>query len=51
MYHYLKKRQMEAVLRFGNQFYHEYFLQSFEVCPTVFSFDLNNLDNEVDNEL
>ena len=51
MHHYLKKREIEAVLRFGNHFYHECFLQYFEGCPRVSSFHLNNLDNEVDNEL
>ena len=51
MHHYLEKRQIEAVLRFGNHFYHGYFLQYFEGCPRVSSFHLNNLDNEVGNEL
>ena len=51
MHHDLKKSQIEAVLRFGNHFYHGCFLQYFEGCPRVSSFNLNNLDNEVGNEL
>ena len=51
MHHYLKKHQIEAVLRFGNHFYHGCFLQYFECCPRVSSFHLNKLDNEVGNEL
>ena len=49
MYHYLKKRQIEDISRFGNLFYHECFLQYFEGCTRVLSFHLNNLDNEVMN--
>ena len=51
MLHFLKKRQIEAILRSGNHFYYECFLQYFEGCPRVSSFHLNNLDNEVGNEL
>ena len=51
MHHYLKKRQLETTLRFGNHFYHECFLQYFEGYPRVSPFHLNNLDNEVGNEL
>ena len=50
MYHYLKKRQIEAVLRSGNHFNHGCFLQYFLGCPRVYSFHLNNLGNEVGNE-
>ena len=42
---------LEAVLRFGNHFYHGCLLQYFEGCPRVSTFHLNNLDNEVVNEL
>ena len=31
-------------------FYHS-FLQYFEGCPRVYSFHINNLDNEIGNEL
>ena len=51
MHHYLRKRQIEAVRRSGNHFYYECFLQYFEGFPTVSSFHLNKLDNEVGNEL
>ena len=51
MHHYLKKRQIEAVLRSGNHLYHGCFLQHFEGCPRMSSFQLNHLDNEVRNEL
>ena len=51
MHHYLKKREIEAILRLRKHFYHECFLQHFEGCPRVSSFDLNNLDNEAGNEL
>ena len=47
----LKKHQIEVILTFGNNFYHEYFLQYFEGCPRVSSFHLNNLDNKISNEL
>ena len=50
MYHYLKKRQTQAILRFGNHFYREYFVQYFEGCPRVSSFHLNSLGNEAVNE-
>ena len=33
MHHFLNKRQTEAVLKFGNHFYRECFLQYFEGCP------------------
>ena len=51
MHHYLKKRQIEAILRFKNHFYHECFLQYVEGCPRVFSFHLNHLDSEGSNGL
>ena len=47
---YLKKRQIEAILRFGHHFFHGCFLQHFEGCLRVSSFYPNNLDNEVGNE-
>ena len=50
MRHYLKKRQIEAILRFGHHFFHGCFLQHFEGCLRVSSFHPNNLDNEVGNE-
>ena len=50
MHHYMKKRQIEAILRYGNHFYHECFLQYFGGCPRVSSLHLNNLDNGVGNE-
>ena len=50
MHHYLKKRQIEAILRFGDHFYHECFLQYFEGCPRESSFHLNDLVNKVGND-
>ena len=47
----LEKHHIEAIPRFRNHFYHKLFLQYFEGCPRVFSFHLNNLDNEEGNEL
>ena len=43
-----EETQIEAILRFGKHFY--CFLRYFEGCPRVFSFHLNNLNNEVGNE-
>ena len=51
MHHYLKKRQIESIVRFDNHSYHECFLQYFEGYPRESSFHLNNLDNEVGNKL
>ena len=51
LHHYLKKCQKEVVLRSGNHFYHERFLQYFEGCPGASSFHLNNLNNEVRNKM
>ena len=51
MHQYLKKRKIEAILKFGNHFYHDFFRQYFGGCPRVSSFHLNNLGNEVGNEL
>ena len=50
MYHYLTKCLIEAILRSGNHFYNECFLQYFEVCLRLSSFHLNNLNNEVRND-
>ena len=50
MYYYLTKCLIEAILRSGNHFYHECFLQYFEVCRRTSSFHLNNLNNEVCND-
>ena len=49
MHYYLKKRQIEAILRFGNHFYHKCFLQYLEGCPRVSFFHLNNLYSKVGN--
>ena len=38
------------ILRFGNHFSHECFLQNFEGCPRVSFFHLNNLDKKVGYE-
>ena len=49
MHDYLEKRQIEAILRFGNHFYHVFSstLKVVQECPTLL---VNNLDNEVCNE-
>ena len=40
-----------VILRFGNHFYHECFLQFFKGCSIVSALHLNYVDNEVGNEL
>ena len=40
----------KMILRFENHFHHKCFLQYFEGCPRVFSFHLNNLDDEEGND-
>ena len=47
---YLIETPIRTILRFGNHFYHECFLQHFEGCAGVSFFHLNNFDNEVGTE-
>ena len=42
MHYYLKKCQIEAVLKYGDHFYHGCFLRYFEGCPRVSSFQVGN---------